>query len=332
MKIQEVARLAKVSTATVSRTINTPALVNSQTATRVWKAIEKLGYYPNTNARSLVSGRSRILGLIVSDITNPFFPELVKGFEDVAIQQGYEILVSSTDYDSERMAICVRRMLERKVEGVAIMTSEMDKHLVDQLAHRNVPMVFLDVGPPGKRTSNIVVDYAMGINEAVDHLLALGHRKVGFIGGPSGLKSARIRRTAFLRLLSRHGIGRDSRLVDAGDHTVDGGLAAMVRVLDSGPRPTAMLASNDLTAIGMMRAVRRAGLVVPRDISVVGFDDIRLAEFTEPPLTTVRLSRGELAERAFHALLSDLNGEPHGGGVKVETHLVVRETTCPAPA
>lgn len=161
MKIQEVARRARVSTATVSRTINNPSLVDPKTAKRVWKVIEKLRYYPNTQARALVSGRSRILGLIVSDITNPFFPELIKGFEDVAIQNGYEILVSSTNYDSARMALCLRRMLERKVEGVAIMTSEMDKNLLDQLAHRNVPMVFLDAGIAGEGISKVVVDYAI---------------------------------------------------------------------------------------------------------------------------------------------------------------------------
>jgi LacI family transcriptional regulator len=225
MKIQEVARRARVSTATVSRTINNPSVVDPKTATRVWKAIEELRYYPNTQARSLVSGRSRIIGLIVSDITNPFFPELIKGFEDVAIQNGYEILISSTNYDSARMALCVRRMLERKVEGVAIMTSEMDKHLVDQLAHRNVPMVFLDVGPPGEGISNVVVDYAMGVNEAVSHLLSLGHRRIGFICGPLGLKSAQIRRTAFLRSLSQHGIDEADRLLEEADHTVDGGLS-----------------------------------------------------------------------------------------------------------
>ena len=325
MNIQEVARRARVSTATVSRTINNPALVNPKTAKRVWKAIEELGYYPNTQARSLVSGRSRIFGLIVSDITNPFFPELIKGFEDVAIHAGYEILVSSTNYDSARMALCVRRMLERKVEGVAIMTSEMDKNLVDQLAHRNVPMVFLDVGPSGKGISNIVVNYAMGVNEAVDHLLALGHRRIGFISGPLTLRSARIRRSAFLRSLSRYGVEEDELLVQGSDHTIDGGLQAMTRMLESKCTMTAALASNDVTAIGMMRAVRRAGLAVPRDISIVGFDDIRLAEFTDTPLTTVRLPRQELAERAFHALLSDGNEQPQS---VVETHLVIRETTC----
>lgn len=327
MKIQEVAQRARVSTATVSRTINNPSLVDPKTAQKVWKAIKELRYFPNTQARSLVSGRSRILGLIVSDITNPFFPELIQGFEDVAIRNGYEILVSSTNYNSTRMALCARRMLERMVEGVAIMTSEMDSHLIEQLADRNVPMVFLDVGIPGQGVHNVGVDYAMGVGEAVEHLLALDHRRIGFISGPLALKSARIRRSAFLRLLRTHGIDRDKRLVEEGDHTVDGGLAAMTRMLESQCAPTALLASNDLTAIGVMRAVRRAGLSVPQDISIVGFDDIHLAEFTEPPLTTVRLSRKELAEHAFQALVS-------GGGeeadVLVETHLVIRESTCRA--
>jgi LacI family transcriptional regulator len=230
------------------------------------------------------------------------------------------------------MALCVRRMLERKVEGVAIMTSEMDKHLVDQLAHCHVPMVFLDVGPPGEGISNVVVDYAMGVNEAVSHLLSLGHRCIGFICGPLGLKSAlMIRRTAFLRCLSQHGVKESDQMLEEADHTVDGGLAAMTRMLESKCPPTALLASNDLTAIGMMRAVRRAGLAVPRDISIVGFDDIRLAEFTEPPLTTVRLSRQELARHAFEALLSDLSDQPHPRrDYTIETHLVIRESTCRA--
>jgi LacI family transcriptional regulator len=139
MGIHEVAKRAKVSTATVSRTLNKPETVDPETAKRVWKAVKELQYLPNTTARSLVSGSTRILGLIVSDITNPFFPEVVMGLEDVAIREGYEILISSTNYDLARMAVCVRRMLERKVDGVAIMTSELEKHLIDELDRRNVP-------------------------------------------------------------------------------------------------------------------------------------------------------------------------------------------------
>jgi DNA-binding LacI/PurR family transcriptional regulator len=323
--IHEVARRAKVSITTVSRTINNPSLVDPATAQRVLAAIEELRYYPDTHARSLVSGRSRILGLIVSDITNPFFPELVQGFEDIATRQGYDVLVSSTNYDSARMTLCVRRMLERKVEGVAIMTSEMDDHLIEPFARRSVPMVFLDVGSPGEHISNIVVDYAMGVNEAVGHLVALGHRRIGFVSGPQGLRSAQVRRGAFVHALEANGIPVDGRLIEEGDHKVSGGLDAMSRLLQVPDPPTGVLASNDLTAVGMMRAVRLAGLVVPRDISIVGFDDIWLAEFTEPPLTTVRLSRMELAEKACCALVSK---SPHAREYTVETHLVIRESTC----
>ena len=173
MSLHEVAKRAGVSTATVSRTINRPADVDPKTAERVWKAIRELDYLPNIQARSLVSGRSRILGLIVSDITNPFFPELLKEFENLSIEHDYEILVSSTNYDAARMEICVRRMLQRKVEGVAIMTSEMSKSFIDEFSRRNVPLVFLDVGVPKDRISNVRVDYRAGIAQAVEHLLSL---------------------------------------------------------------------------------------------------------------------------------------------------------------
>lgn len=332
MSIRDVAKKAKVSIATVSRTLNNPSAVDPKTAERVRNAVEELRYFPDSQARSLVSGRSRILGLIVSDITNPFFPELVKGFEDVAVHHGYEIMVSSTNYNSLRMAQCVRRLLERKVEGVAIMTSEMDQPLIDQLVRRKVPSVFLDVGSVHSLISNIQVDYAAGINQAVRHLLDHGHRKIGFISGPLALKSARIRRSAFLECLAGTGILEDENLVTEGDHTIDGGLDAMTRLLDSAAQPTAILASNDLTAIGAMRALRRKGLSVPEHISVIGFDDIHFAEFTEPPLTTVALSRRELAEKAIFALLQHIEPRQtdvpaHGAEYIVTPALVVRQST-----
>ena len=329
--IHEVAQRAKVSITTVSRAINSPSLVDPQTARRIWKAIDELSYYPDVHARSLVSGKSNILGLIVSDITNPFFPELVKGFEDAVVQHGYEVLVSSTNYDPERMALCVRRMLERQVEGVAVMTSEMQEHLVDQLVSRRVPTVFLDVGTPGAGISNIVVDYEHGINEAVQHLFALGHRKIGFISGPESLASAQTRRTAFLESMANHGLPQHAQWIRQGDHKVAGGVAAMNEMLALPDHPTAVMASNDLTAIGMMSAIRKAGLSVPGDISVVGFDDIWLAEFTEPPLTTVRFPRDQVAQQACLALMSDLTMRADASKpseYRVETHLVVRDSTA----
>ena len=325
--IHQVAHRAGVSTTTVSRTVNSPALVDAKTAVKVWAAITELEYYPNGQARSLVSGRTRLLGLIVSDITNPFFPEVIKGFEDMAAEQGFDILIGSTDYDTKKMARCVRRIVERRVDGVAIMTSEMDDHLVDQLARRNVPMVFLDVGVPREGIGNIVVNYESGINEAVAHLVSLGHRRIGFVSGPQHLKSAQIRRQAFLRSLSSYGIREDDRLIVEGDHKVEGGLAAMTRLLQLSERPTAALASNDLTAIGMIRSIHCAGLTVPGDVSIVGFDDIWLAQFTDPPLTTVRLSRTELGQRAFHALVPSAGAPAAKGEVIVDTKLIIRETT-----
>lgn len=333
MSIRDVAKRAKVSIATVSRAMNNPATVDPETAKRVRRAVDELNYYPDSHARSLVSGRSRLLGLIVSDITNPFFPELVQGFENVALREKYEIMVGSTAYDSVRMAQCVRRMLERKVEGVAIMTSEMDQPLIDQLVRRKIPSVFLDVGSIRPFISNIQVDYARGIRQAVDHLIQLGHDRIGFISGPVGLKSADIRRQAFLECLKETGNLEEKELVTAGDHTIDGGLQAMSLLLDRPNCPTAVLASNDLTAIGAMRAVRRKGLTVPGDISIIGFDDIHFAAFTEPPLTTVALSRWELAENAFHALMkhiepADVEQTQRGAEYKVTPVLVIRESTA----
>jgi LacI family transcriptional regulator len=287
--------------------------------------MEELGYRPNTNAQSLVSGRSRMFGLVVSDITNPFFPELVKGFQDLASQNGYDVLVASTNYDTSRMAQSVGRMIERKVDGVAIMTSEIERTLTEQFSRRNVPLVFLDVGKVRNGVSNVKVDYVSGITQAVNHLLSLGHRRIAFISGPEALTSARVRRATFLKCLKRHGISE--RLVEEGNHKIDGGLRAMARLLQRPDPPTAILASNDQTAIGALSGIRQAGLHVPDDISVVGFDDIDMARFTEPPLTTVRLARTELADLACKALLASMKGSRMGCELRMSTTLVIRQST-----
>lgn len=330
MSIREVAKRARVSTATVSRTINNSNLVDPSTAARVMRAVEELNYYPDTHARTLVSGRSRILGLIVSDITNPFFPELVKGFEDLAVAEGYEILVGSTNYDCARMELCVRRMLERKVDGIAIMTSERDAPLIEQLARRRIPIAFLDVGPERKHFRNIEVNYAMGIGEAVDHLRDLGHERIAFISGPQALYSAQTRREAFLVKFGEHDrAGAGPGIIEA-DHTVDGGLAAMQKLLANSGVCSAVLASNDLSAIGALRAIHRAGLRVPEDISLVGFDDIHLADFTEPPLTTIRLSRVEVAKQAISWLIAEIEERelPEKLASPIATYLVIRQSTA----
>jgi LacI family transcriptional regulator len=330
MSIHEVAKRAGVSISTVSRTINGVRKVNPEIARRVWRAVDELGYHPNTQARALVSGRIRILGLIVSDITNPFFPEVIRGFEEVAVPAGFEVLLSSTNYDPARMASSVRRMLERKVEGVAIMTSEMEDSLIARLTDQEIPLVFLDVGTPGPHVSNIVVNYTTGIEQAIQHLLQFGHRRISFISGPNSLSSARIRREAFLACLEANEVEVATDLIIESDHTMEGGLHAVEKVLRVKRPPTAILASNDLTAIGLLRGLDRAGLHAPTDMSVVGFDDIRLAEFTLPPLTTIRLSRPELANLSFKALIGNIEGRidtMRGATYHIDTSLIVRGST-----
>jgi LacI family transcriptional regulator len=329
LNIGEIARRANVSTATVSRTLNQSGAVKPETARKVWRAATELNYYPNSHARALVSGRSKLLGLIVSDITNPFFPELVRTFEALATQHQYDLILTSTDYQTPRMTGCLRRMLERKVDGVAIMTSEMDTGLIKELSRRGVPLVFMDVGQVGPRMSHVLIDYANGIRQAVDHIVALGHKRVGFITGPLDLHSARTRRQAFLDGMRSHGIKPDPKLVREGTHTAEGGQKAMAVILRQQKRPTAVVCSNDWTAIGALHALDAAGLRVPEDVSLVGFDDIPLASYTSPPLTSVRMSAGDVGSTAFDALFRLIGGERLEGDIyQVPTTLVVRQSTA----
>ena len=330
MDIRTIARLANVSIATVSRTINRVATVNPEIAKQVWKVIEEVNYFPNTQARALVSGRSWILGLIVSEITNPFFPELIQGFEDIAVEHGYEILVSSTNYDSKRMSQCIRRMLERNVDGVAIMTFGIEEPLLDQLAQRNVPLVFVDVGPDRPDVSLLKVDYQHGIQQGVEHLAALGHKDIAFITGPMRLHSAQSRLKAFQTSLEKSGNKADSELIFEGDHTLEGGVAATKLLLAMNKVPTAVMCSNDMTAIGVLHTIYRAGLRVPDDLSVIGFDNIHFAEVTIPPLTTVEMSRLDIAHAAVTALRAQVEkteGLPLRKDYEIRTELVVREST-----
>lgn len=330
MNIQTVAERARVSTATVSRTINGSSKVAPKTAERVRRAIEALSYYPNTNARALGSGRSRMFGLIISDITNPFFPELVKSFEDQAVRNGYEVMVANTGYSPERAEICVQRMLERKVDGVAVMTSEMGTHLIERLQSRQIPIVFLDTGVPSDGISNIVVDYTAGVDAAVEHVVALGHQRIAFISGPMDLASARTRREALLASLKRKGVRVDKSLLVEGNHRIDGGRSAMEQMLALQQPPTAVLASNDLTAIGAIATLHQRGLRVPEDVSVVGFDDIEISAVLHPALTTVRLSRTAIADRAFQALFrAGKHDSLPGVEYAIRPELIVRDSTAP---
>ncbi len=327
--IRSVASLARVSIATVSRTINHVPTVDPVLAARVWKAVSDLNYFPNTQARALVSGKSRLLGLIVSEISNPFFPELIQEFEQAAVAHGYEILLGSTNYETKTMELCSRRMMERMVDGVAIMTFGIEDFLLDRFTADNIPFVFIDPAPSRPLNSVLAVDYRAGIYEGVQHLAVLGHRNIGFISGPLNRRSAQSRKAAFLSCLESTGLKANPAWLIEGTHTLDGGRDAMRAILALPNWPTAIMCSNDMTAIGVQHALFEANLKVPGDFSLIGFDDIHLAEYTIPPLTTIRMSCKDLANKAIENLLSRLN-PPEGQTEDVSTittRLIVRQTT-----
>ena len=331
ISIRDVAKRAGVSIATVSRTVNHISTVNEDLAARVWKAVEEVGYFPNTQARALVSGRSRMLGLIVSEITNPFFPELVQEFENIAVTQGYEVLIGSTNYDPVRTEALIRRMLQRNVDGVAVMTFGIEEELVQKLVEREFPLVFVDAGPNLPNIRILKVDYSEGIRQAVQHLAALGHREIAFFSGPLHLRSALARRDAFRKSMAELGLTVPVENMIEGKHTMEGGIAATERFLTLDPLPTAIICSNDMTAIGVLHGLHRTTHKVPEDISVVGFDDIHLAQFMLPPLTTVQMSCAHLAAAAIEALRAGIEPDNPIANRKewqIPTRLVVRQSSC----
>src|SRR5467141_74180 len=330
VRIKDVAKLSGVSTATVSHVLNKTRYVSDETKRRVLGAIENVGYAPNIHARNLASGRSRTLGLIISDITNPFFPDLVKSIQERALELGYDVIVLNTNYEPERDAPYVQRLLELRVRGVMILTTEMDLSVIERLSSRRIAVVFLDIGKVGPHTSNIRVNYEKGVQQAVEHLLALDHRQIAFIGGPEHFKSAQYRRQAFLRTMKKHSATLHTKpVICKGNFKLESGEQVVQEMLRLKSRPTAVLAANDLMAVGALRELGRAGLKVPKDVSVVGCDDISLAELTDPRLTTIMIPRTEIGTAAVEAVLQTNSAQ--GREIKISTRLVIRQSTYAAP-
>jgi DNA-binding LacI/PurR family transcriptional regulator len=330
MRIKDVAKEAGVSTATVSHVINETKFVSNETRTRVLEAITKLNYYPNAHAQSLASGRSRMLGLLISDISNPFFPELVKSIESAAFEHGYNVILFNTNYDVKRTTEYVRRLIELKVAGVVLMTAEIEPSLIEELAAKEVKVVFNDIGIVGENMSNIILDYSAGIEEAVRHLASLGHEKIAHIAGTSKVRSGVIRREAFVNSMKRYLPEQRELLIFEGDFRFESGRLAASEILELAELPTALVVANDLMALGAMQELKANGIRIPQDISIVGFDDIAFASLADPPLTTVCSPRVEIGRRAIEALLTTIK-IPHQRGmeIRIPTYLIVRESTAP---
>ena len=327
----DVAKRAGVSVTTVSHVINQTREIAPETRERVLAAIGELRYYKNTSARLLVRGKSDIVGLIVSDIENPFLPPLVKSFDRSCAAAGLELLLGMTNYEPKKAETAVRRMIESRVRGVAVMTSQIDGRLIDTLVQADVPVVALDLPRVGKGKSSLSIDYRAGSSEAVDHLYLHGHRRVALLRGPSSILSACRYAEALTATVAEYGMTLVSS-VEAGTQSEDGARAA-TDLLRSKCAPTAMLCGSDLIAIGALGAATHLGVRVPEDLSIIGSDDIAMASYSHPALSTVRIPRDAMGHEAFR-LLEGMVGPPLRRGVesRVATSFIARASSGSVPA
>lgn len=332
MSLEEVAKRAGVSTATVSRVLNNAHLVKHSTRTRVMSVIEELNYHPNLHARTLAGGRSRTLGMIVSHMENPFFFDIYRTLEASADEHGYEVVIVNTDYRPDRLVRGVRQMIGRRVAGLAVVVSEMDPELMSEVAESGIPAVFYDVGAPQGSISKIRANYSLGIRRVVEYLRSLGHQRLAFVGHHVALGPTSERERAFVEAVSRHAPAVQWHTV-ADQDGLDGGRQAARELLDSGFDPTAIVCVNDFMAVGVLRELRDRGLRVPQDVSVTGFDNIRLSEYSYPPLTTVQIPRDRIGRLAFQMLVPDKDGrKPPGREIVIDPELVLRDSTGPVAA
>jgi LacI family transcriptional regulator len=315
VSILDVARRARVSPATVSRVLNGFSRVSPDTRERVLKAAAALDYRPNANARALSHHANRTLGVIVSNLDNPYFLDVYRAIEEEASRDQYELLVANTSYSPERLVRAVDMMLSRRVAALAAIVSEMDAAVLDQLGRAGIPVVVSGVETRHRRITNIAVDCRSAMTAVVEHLRGLGHRRMAFIDHHSALETIGDRRRAFLEAL-----GSEAEIVSTSDSFAGGGEA--VRKLEG--KPTAIVCVNDRIAIGALKELEAGGRRVPGDVSVTGFDNIDYAAYANPPLTTVDIPRAEIGCLAFARLTG---GAPD---TVVTPRLVIRSSTARA--
>jgi LacI family transcriptional regulator len=326
MSLNAVAKKAGVSTATVSRVLNDLKVVKNSTRARVLKAAQELNYHPNLHARSLARGKSRTLGILVSNMENPFFFDIFRTLESAAHARGYEVVVANTDYRSEQLLSSARLMIGWRVAGLAAIVSEMEPDLMQVLTDTSIPVVFYDVGTPRKNVTNVRVDYRRGMKKIVEYLCSLGHKRMAFVGHHATFGPLRERKKSFLDSVSNCTQDAETQVVASTDG-LEGGRQAARELLASPSRPTAILCVNDFMAVGVLRELRDQGVRVPDDISVTGFDNIRLAEFCSPALTTAHIPRDQIGQIIFDNLVPDGEQEFTGREILIDPHLVVREST-----
>ena len=325
--MDDVAKLAGVSPATVSRVLSNSPSISADTVERVLIAVKKLDYHRNVHARRLAIGKSDLFGLVISEIANPFFSDVIRGFQSAAWESGFDVLLLNTEYNQRRTEIVVRKLIENNVRGVAVITSSLDEEVVSALTKEDIAVVLCNLVPRDRLVSNITINYERGVTEAIEHVASLGHRRAAVIAGPLTNRTAKGIRQALVDGLRYKGIHPDP--VTHSNYHLDAGATAVQSILAAKTRPTVIFCGSDLIAMGAITALEIAGLDVPNDISVVGIDDIPFSYLTRPPLTTIRVPRERLGVMSFEALdkLSKLKRQ-RGTEYVLETELVVRKSTA----
>jgi LacI family transcriptional regulator len=334
VNLNDVAREAGVHASTASRALNpqTRSVVRAETVERVLSAAQRLGYRPNPLARGLRTDKTYTVGMVVPDLENPLFPPLVRGAEQVLGAKGYSLLVGNTDNDRAHTEAVVGALTDRLVDGLISATAERGSSLEERVRAAGTPVVLVNRAAEDSDLPAIVGDDRLGIGLAVDHLVELGHRHIGHVAGPPQLSTGVGRAAAFDHHLERHGLASDHRVEAAAWFQVEPGHEATRTLLDRHPDLTAIVAANDLLALGALRALTASRRRVPEDVSVTGYNDMPFVDMLQPPLTTVRVPYREMGAMAAEALL-ELLADPEAvvPSRRLAPSLCVRASTAPPP-
>lgn len=333
LTLKDLAAESNVHYSTVSRVMNpaTRHLVAEDVAARILEIAEARGFRPNRIAAGLRTSRSGLVGVVLPDIANPVFPPILAGIESVLAGQGYVPIVVNAGRDKDRQRFVIDQMVGRQVEGLVLATAERDDPVLDYCLKQRIPVVMVNRGEDTGRASCVVSDNLLAMRLTVDHLVALGHRRIGHIAGPATLSTGFLRREGFIAAVKHHRLRRDAwHVIEAESYSREAGREACARLFERFPGLTAIAAGNDLVAMGCYDFLRERGLRCPDDVSVVGHNDMPFVDALTPPLTTVRIAVHQMGEEAARLLLKKI-GAPASGAVTVQLtpELVVRGSTAP---
>jgi LacI family transcriptional regulator len=327
--MKQVAEKAKVSTTTVSHVINNTRVVSEDARERVLSVIQELRYIPSAVARSLKNDKTHTLGMIIPNNSNPYFAEVIQGIEDESFKLGYNIILCNSYDDPKKQAAYTRVLMEKRIDGLILVASGSDEELNQLLSDEGIPKVLVDREVPGVAADFIEADHEQGGYLATKYLLDLGHTRIACVSGPKTLLPSSDRVHGYWRALKEAGIDLRDDFLAHSDFTSQGGFAAFQQLLALAQRPTAIFASNDLMAIGGLCAAHEAGVRIPQELSVIGYDDIALASFSTPPLTTIAQPKHEIGVLTAQVMVKRIqNAKLPLRHELLETKLIVRQTTA----